>query len=80
MAQPADSPNVYQVAIEQLRLRAPVHEANRRLNFSGCTVQELQGHSDVATTMVYAHVLNKGGRGVRSPLDGEATGGANGRA
>jgi integron integrase len=35
------------------------------------TIQELLGHSDVSTTMIYAHVLNKGGRGVLSPLDGE---------
>ena len=33
------------------------------------TIQELLGHRDVSTAMIYRHVLNQGGRGVRSPLD-----------
>ena len=34
------------------------------------TVQELLGHSDVRTTMIYTHVLNRGAKDVVSPLDG----------
>ena len=33
------------------------------------TIQELLGHKDVTTTMIYTHVINRGGKGVKSPMD-----------
>jgi integrase len=59
-------------AVTRATCRTSQHSfATQRLE-AGCdirTVRELLGHKDVRTTMIYTHVLNRGGKGVQSPLD-----------